>query len=187
MVEYTFAKTEGDLTGILALQVANLPGSISHEEALEQGFVTVVHYLDLLRDMNSPYPHTIAKVGDQVIGYTLSMTIDFKERIPVLVPFVERIDQMEWAGRPANDFRYVLMGQVCVAKSHRGQGIFEGLYRKMQERMAPHFDFIITEISDRNPRSLRAHEKVGFVEMLRYKAPDEEHWVVVGLDCSVVG
>lgn len=183
MIDYTFAKTEEDLAGILALQVANLPGSISHEEALEQGFLTVVHDLDLLRDMNSPHPHTIAKEGDEVIGYALSMTEAFKERIPVLIPFIEKMQEMEWAGRPASDYRYILMGQVCVAKSHRGQGVFEGLYRKMQERMAPHFELIITEISDRNPRSLRAHEKAGCVEMIRYQVPDGERWVVVGLDC----
>ena len=84
-------------------------------------------------------------------------------------------------------FRYILMGQVCVAKDYRGQGVFEGLYRKMQERMAPYFDLIVTEISERNARSLRAHEKVGFVEMTRFQAPDGERWVVVGLDCSFAG
>ena len=183
MIDYTFAKTEEDLEGVLALQALNLPGIISQEEALEQGFLTVVHELDLLRDMNSPYPHTIAKAGDQVVGFTLSMTEDFKERIPILIPFFERIRLLEWDGQPVTAFRYILMGQVCVAKNHRGQGVFEGLYRKMQERMAPYFDLILTEISERNTRSLRAHEKVGFVEMTRFQAPDGERWVVVGLDC----
>jgi len=187
MIDYTFATTEEDLEGILALQVLNLPGRISAEEALEQGFLTVVHEVDILRDMNSPYPHTIAKAGDQVIGYTLSMTVDFKERIPVLISFFERIRLLEWDGQPLMAFRYILMGQVCVAKDYRGQGVFEGLYRKMQERMAPYFDLIVTEISERNARSLRAHEKVGFVEMTRFQAPDGERWVVVGLDCSFAG
>lgn len=183
MIEYTFAKTEKELEDILALQVLNLPGRISPEEALEQGFLTVVHELDLLREMNHPHPHTIAKAGDEVIGYALSMTEKVKERIPVLVPFMERIQQLEWAGQSISNFRFILMGQVCVAKDYRGQGIFAGLYRKMQERMAPDFDLIVTEISERNTRSLRAHEKVGFVEMTRFEAPDGERWVIVGLDC----
>jgi GNAT superfamily N-acetyltransferase len=186
MIDYTFAKTEEDLKSILVLQTINLPGSISAEEALEQGFVTVVHDLDLLREMNSPYPHTIAKESDQVIGYTLSMTVNFTARIPVLIPFMERLQQMEWAGHSVTDVQYVLMGQVCVARDYRGQGVFKGLYRKMQEQMAPHFELIITEISERNPRSLWAHKKVGFVEMTRYQAPDGERWVVVGIDCSLV-
>ena len=42
MIDYTFAKTEEDLEGILALQVLNLPGRISAEEALEQGSITSV-------------------------------------------------------------------------------------------------------------------------------------------------
>lgn len=183
MVKYTSAQNDQDLEGILALQVINLPGSISSKEALEQGFLTVVHEMDLLRDMNRPFAHTIAKKGDDVVGYALSMTEDFKERVPVLVPFLERIRDMEWQSQPVATFRYILMGQVCVAKNYRGQGVFKGLYQKMQERMAPHFDLILTEISERNTRSIRAHEKVGFVEMTRYQAPDGEHWLVVGLEC----
>ncbi|WP_020536073.1 GNAT family N-acetyltransferase [Lewinella cohaerens] len=184
MVKYTAVQNDQDLEGILALQAINLPGSISPKEALEQGFLTVVHDMDLLRDMNRPFAHTIAKEGDDVVGYALSMTEDFKERVPVLVPFIERIHEMEWQGQPVSAFRYILMGQVCVAKNYRGQGVFKGLYQKMQERMAPHFDLILTEISQRNPRSIRAHEKVGFVEVIRYQVPGGEPWVVVGLECQ---
>jgi hypothetical protein len=39
---------------------------------------------------------------------------------------------------------------------------------------------VVTEISARNPRSLRAHARVGFVELERFR--DSTHdWVVVVL------
>lgn len=183
MVYFDHAQSVADLQAILALQRENLPGNINEQEALEQGFLTVVHELDVLRDMNTPYGHTVARDEDQIIGYALTMTEAFKARIPVLVPFFDRIQQLAWGNQPITNFRYVLMGQVCVAKPYRGQGVFHGLYRKMQERMAPHFDLILTEISERNTRSLRAHEKVGFQEISRFVAPDGERWVIVGLEC----
>lgn len=183
MVNYNHAQSEADLQAILTLQKENLPGNISEAEALEQGFLTVVHEADILRDMNLPYGHTVARDGEQIVGYALTMTEAFKERIPVLVPFFKRVRSLSWNNNPVTDYRYVLMGQVCVAKPYRGKGVFKGLYRKMQERMAPHFDLILTEISERNTRSMRAHEKVGFREMTRFAAPDNERWVVVGLEC----
>jgi GNAT superfamily N-acetyltransferase len=185
MITFHGAEKEQELLAILALQAANLPVSLSPEEVREQGFLTVKHTLDVLRIMNKPYAHTIAKDGDQLAGYALTMTNDFRGHVPILEPLFERLDGLKWDGRLLKDMDYVLMGQVCVAKAYRGQGVFAGLYEKMQERMAPYFELIVTEISGRNSRSLRAHEKVGFVDILHYTAPDGEPWVIVGLPTSL--
>ena len=182
MIHYT-AATEADLPAILRLQQVNLPKSISAQEAIEQGFLTVEHDLPLLRDMNNACAHTIAKTDSELAGYALSMTREFGDRIPILKPLFELIDQLSWNGRSVQNIPYILMGQVCVAKAHRGQGVFAGLYRHMQTRMAADFELIITEISTRNTRSIRAHQKVGFIDMHQYRAPDGEEWVVVGLPC----
>lgn len=183
MIHYTGAQGDNDLQQILELQRANLANAIAPEEALEQGFVTVTHDFSTLQKMNKPYPHTVAKAGDQVIGYALTMTEDCQDLIPILVPFFKRMHHLSWNNRLITTYRFVLMGQVCVAKDHRGQGIFAGLYRTMQKRMAPHFELIVTEISVRNTRSLRAHEKVGFQQVDRFTAPDGEVWIVVVLKC----
>lgn len=182
MLQYLAAK-DADLPAILHLQQENLPKSISRQEAIEQGFLTVEHDLPLLRDMNDACAHTIAKDDEKLAGYALSMTRSFDERIPILKPLFELIDQLHWQGRSVQQIPYILMGQVCVAKDFRGKGVFSGLYREMQKRMAADFELIITEISTRNTRSIRAHQKVGFVDMHQYKAPDGEEWVVVGLPC----
>lgn len=179
MVLFQAAQSEQELADILALQSVNLAGNISEEEALEQGFLTIEHDLELLREMNNPYGHTIAKDGDTLAGFALTMTPDFRHRLPILVSLFELLDSRIWNGQVLGDISYVLMGQVCVAKAYRGQGVFVGLYRNMQQRMAPFFELIVTEISARNTRSLRAHAKVGFVEIHRYTAPDGKPWVVV--------
>lgn len=180
MFAYGPSTTDAHLEQIMALQKANLPKNISIQEAREQGFVTVDHDMETLRDMNAPYHHSTAWAGEELAGYALVMETRFRDRIPVLIPMFELLDGIPWRGKPLEEWRYFVMGQVCVAKPYRGQGIFQGLYLDMRSRLSAHFDLVVTEISSRNPRSIRAHEKVGFENIHEYVGPDGEHWVVVG-------
>jgi hypothetical protein len=173
------AQTEADLLAILQLQQANLPNNISKEEAMEQGFVTVVHTLALLQRMNDAAPHTIAKDGDAVVGYCLSMLPSFRNEIPVLIPMFDMIDTLAWKGKPLSETAYFVMGQTCVAKSHRGQGVFDALYVGLKDFFKTRFDVVVTEISKRNARSWRAHQRVGFELIYEYPDPSGEIWLVV--------
>ncbi len=179
MFTYGPSTTDAYLQQIMALQKANLPRNISLQEAREQGFVTVDHDMETLRDKNTPYCHSAAWAGDELAGYALVMETRFGDRIPVLIPMFELLDGIPWRGRPLREWRYFVMGQVCVARAYRGQGVFSGLYLDMRERLSEHFGLVVTEISTRNPRSIRAHEKVGFENIHEYTGPDGEHWVIV--------
>ncbi len=161
-----------DLQQILALQQRNLPGGLSEEERQMQGFVTVQHDLALLRAMNDACPHTIAKDGNQVIGYALTMLTSFREQIPVLMPMFAQLDQMTFEGNKLAALSYVVMGQVCVAKPYRGQGVMAGMYQHMRERLHATFDMAVTEVDSRNRRSLKAHQNAGFQTLLSYMAGD---------------
>jgi GNAT superfamily N-acetyltransferase len=180
MLTFGPAETDAHLQQILELQAANLPQHITPAEALEQGFVTVCHELGLLREMNEPHRHSLAWSGSELAGYALVMEPRFRARIPVLIPMFELLDDLPWHGRPLRHWRYFVMGQVCVAKAYRGQGAFAGLYHDLQARLRSSFDVVVTEISMRNPRSVRAHEKIGFEPLHRYIDPDGEDWLVVG-------
>jgi hypothetical protein len=75
------------------------------------------------------------------------------------------------------------MGQVCVAREHRGKGVVDGLYRTLAERYRDRFDFTVTEVAARNTRSLRAHARAGFETLHVYPdATTGEEWHVVALD-----
>lgn len=182
-IEFTHPTTRQHIRQILALQQRNLPKNITKTEAQEQGFLTVEHDEDLLWDMNQKYPHTVAMTDGQIVGYALVMTHDFQERIPILEPMYAKINELSYQKKPLSAYRYFIMGQVCIHKNFRGKGIFKGLYQAMREQLKNDFDFIITEVSHRNTRSLRAHEKAGFKTLLNYQSPDGEHWrlIVLGL------
>ena len=179
MFQYTTAQSEEEIQQILQLQLANLPKNISATEAKMQGFVTVHHSPEILHAMNVPYPHIIAKVKERVVGYTLVMLRKFKDEVPVLKPMFQKIDGLSFHKKPLLNTKYFVMGQVCVDKNFRGQGVFNGLYQQMRKEMSPFFDCIITEIATRNTRSMRAHHKVGF-EIISVYSTEQEEWAIVG-------
>lgn len=174
------AGSREDLQGILALQVRNLERSISAATLQREGFVTVEHDLPTLTAISGRYEHVIATTGDQVVGYAVVMLKEFAHTVPVLVPMFDVYDRLHYRGRPLREVAYVVMGQVCVDEDHRGSGLFADLYRAFFAQMRPDFELVLTEVAARNPRSVRAHEKVGFEVMRRYASEQGEEWIIIG-------
>jgi hypothetical protein len=151
-----------ELTEILRLQKLYLRGQNPETEEEDQGFLTVPHTYEQLLHMHSVEPSVVVMDGDQVAGYALVMTRESQEIVPILIPMFQHFDRLSYEGKPLNDYRFYVMGQVCVQKDYRGGGVFDMLYLKHRELFQNSYSFVITEISTRNHRSLRAHERVGF-------------------------
>ena len=81
MIQYKTTSSIEELKQIIALQFSNLPQNLTDIEKKEQGFVTVQHSIELLTQMHDIHPHIIAKHGEQVIGYALSMSKIFRKEI----------------------------------------------------------------------------------------------------------
>jgi len=160
LITYKLAETDKDLKQILNLQKNNLAENISNLEKSKEGFFTVKHTLALLKSMNKSFPHIIAKDNNKVIGYALSMTINFSNQIKVLKPMVEEISKI------ITHDNYIIMGQICIEKNYRGTGVFKNLYQTMKKYLKKtNVKVIITEIDIENKRSFKAHKKVGFKKL----------------------
>ncbi|MFV5687222.1 GNAT family N-acetyltransferase [Flavobacterium sp. ZT3R25] len=163
-INYKRASTLDELEQIRTLQLQNSSQNISAEEKLQEGFVTVQHTVALLEQMNSASAHIIAKNNDILVGFALVMLSSFRNEIKVLIPLFERID-----GIVSKDKIFVVMGQICVAKNYRKQGIFRGLYHFYREELQHEYDYLITEVAAINLRSMQAHEAVGFKTIDNYE------------------
>ena len=181
MIQIKAAESESELLGILKLQEANLFQNLSEEEKAAQGFVTVKHSLDQLRAMNDIAAHVIATEGGKVVGYILAMTKASRAQIPVLIPMFEQFDQLSFQGRSISDQDYLVIGQICVGKPYRGQGLFDRMYAVYRETFAQTYAFVLTEISTSNTRSLQAHGRVGFRAIHRFRDSLQE-WEIVFWD-----
>lgn len=179
MITYTTAQTKADLEGILALQRANLTRNLSPEEIQSQGFVTIQHSYQQLAKLNEIEAHLIAKDGDRVIAYLLAMTAASKGDIPILYALFESFDKISYKNRKIADYKYLVVGQVCVDKDYRGQGILDACYAAYQQFFSEKYDFAITEIARHNVRSLKGHQRVGFKEIHSHQEEGQTEWVVV--------
>ncbi|WP_406685452.1 GNAT family N-acetyltransferase [Seonamhaeicola sp. MEBiC1930] len=173
-ITYTRASNDEELHQILELQKLNLLTYISEKEKQKEGFVTVHHSFIVLQAMNNVCAHIIAKHYNQVIGYALSMTKEFREDVELLKPMFQQIDTLV-----KTNLNYIVMGQICVDKNYRGQGVFRGLYNFMKETLQNQFDSIITLIDVKNMRSTNAHKAVDFKLLKNFSQGDKSLDLVI--------
>ena len=179
-IVFKAAESDEELQQILALQQINLPKNISQEESRDQGFVTVEHDFPLLSSINKSAPQVIASADGKVVGYALVMLESFSSQIPVLIPMFKMLSTLSYQGKSFKEYRYYVMGQVCVDKAFRGQGLFDGMYHEQRRQLSGEYDFVVTEVATRNTRSMRAHERVGFETIHIYTDQDHgEEWAII--------
>ncbi len=178
MIEAGPVERDEELEQILELQRANLKSRLGPEELASDGFVTVEHTLDLLRRMHALAPSIVARDGASLAGYALVMPVECRTLIPILEPMFQRLESLGLLEQ-----RFYVMGQVCVAKRWRGTGVFDLLYQAHRRHLSPRFDCSVTEVATRNTRSMRAHERVGFTVIDRYRDATDD-WAVLRWDWS---
>lgn len=158
----TTVRSTHELEQILVLQQQNLKQYISPEEKQAQGFLTMQFNLSMLEKLHALAPSVIIKHNNEVVAYAITLTIEGRAAYPDLEPLFKSFDNLHFQGKPLYDYLFYVMGQICVAKEHRAKGLFDMLYNKHKEVYSPQYDFLVTDISTNNFRSLQAHKRVGF-------------------------
>lgn len=181
MLKSTIVTATDELQQIIHLQQQNLPKNISAEELRSQGFVTFQHDLVTLQQFHQLAPSVIVKDDDKVVAYALTVVNEARHIFPPMESMFVLLETLQWKGKPFRSFRYYEMGQICVAKEYRGKGIFEMLYQQHKTSYSHKFEILVTKISIKNHRSLRAHEKVGF-ETVIIEKDELDEWAVVAWD-----
>ena len=95
---------------------------------------------------------------------------------------IAQLDQLHYNNKKLSDYRYYIMGQICIHKSQRGKGLFSITLPKTPGAFKNRFDFVITEISTSNQR-LYVRIKIGFKTIHTYVDGIDE-WKVVLWDWS---
>lgn len=174
-VHYARVSSENELLQILELQKKNAITSVSKLEQENEGFVTVAHSYEILKQMNDVCSHIVAKDGDLVVGYALVMLKEFRDEISLLSAMFETATEL--LGKK----KYVAMGQICISKEYRKQGLFGGMYQFYKEELKNEFDCLLTEVATENQRSLNAHLSVGF-KVLKTQVTDGISWELINWD-----
>ena len=169
-IEIKTVDTHAELIGIKALQTANLRKNISDEEATEQGFLMAEYSLEFLESMHAFSPSIIAKEGEKVVGYALVAVASIRDQHELMADLFDTADKILYDGRLIKDCPYVVVGQLCVGLGYRGLGLVDRMYNRFREELQDQFDYCITDVAQANPRSLKAHQRVGYkvIETLNY-------------------
>ncbi|MDJ0625943.1 MAG: hypothetical protein QNJ31_06220 [Candidatus Caenarcaniphilales bacterium] len=174
-LEIKLLEKDEEINGILELQQKNLPHNLSKDETVNQGFLTVIHFFDLLNKMNKEEKSVIAKdKRNRVIGYCLAMTKDLGSTIEILKPFFFHLNELIIDNKSLNEFKVIYVGQACIQKEYRGMNLLSKMYAKYKEYFVPRYEIAVTEILQRNIRSMSAHQKIGFQPLDTYIAPNDE-------------
>lgn len=168
-----------ELIQIADLSRANLSANITAITKESEGFVTWPYPLEVLQRLHALTPSVIVKDEDVVAGYALVLTSEAVTIYPPLSAVMAHFAEIHYKGRPLPDFRLYVMGQVCVHPAYRGKGVFQRLYEFHRQQFSPSYEILVTEISTSNPRSLKAHLKIGFVIVDTYRDEEDEWHVVV--------
>ena len=178
-ISYHRAASDEELHQILALQKQNLKSILSENDKQVEGFVSVSHTFDVLKRMNNACPHVVAKSNGKVVGYALCMLNQFRNEVPELIDMFNYLDAVA-VSKGLTDLKYFIMGQICIAKDFRKQGIFKGLYAYMRAELSSEFDAVVTEVNTKNRRSSEAHRAVGF-QLLDMHTEVGENWELIVL------
>jgi ribosomal protein S18 acetylase RimI-like enzyme len=162
MVVIKQVETAQELKDLKALQNANLRRLIGEEEAMKEGFVTSEYSIELLQKMHEEHPSIIAKEGDEVVGYVIVTTKSVLGEHEEIDHLFATVDNLPFNGQLLKESKYILVGQLCVGKSHRGQGLVQSMYTYYKEIFSQQYQYLVTDISQANPRSIKAHKKSGF-------------------------
>ncbi|MCW3117985.1 MAG: family N-acetyltransferase [Chitinophagaceae bacterium] len=178
MITATTVKSIRELEQIIALQKKNLKRNITAQEKDSQGFVTMEFTMPMLQTLHTLAPDIIIKDGDEIVAYAMVLLQEGRKVYPDLEPMFINFEKLSWKDKPLYDYRFYAMGQICIDKAYRGKGLFEMLYQKHREIYKDQFDFIITEISTSNHRSLNAHNRMGFETIDTFRDTVDE-WDIV--------
>ena len=161
-ITFTLCNSLSELEQIKALQSANLKSLLNEDEQLREGFVTAVYSIEVLKKMNAKYPAIIAKVDHQLVGYSLVISPSFIGHHPLLDDLIQNINQLNYKGRSLASSKYIVVGQLCVDKEYRNRGIALGLYNHFKKTYSKTFEYCVTDVDQKNTRSLKTHRSRGF-------------------------
>jgi ribosomal protein S18 acetylase RimI-like enzyme len=179
MLHATTVSNDEELKQIYILNQKFLKQNLSEEEKNAEGFVTWLYTPDLLQKMHSLSPSIIVKDGERVAGYALATLRESRHFHNDLEKMFLQLDDIPFHGKRLSEHNFYCMGQICIDKPYRGKGLVNMLYQEHKRVYGKHYNFILTEISTSNTRSLKAHFNNGFQTIYTYRDNVDEWNVVV--------
>lgn len=172
---YRLATTE-DIEEVLKLHYRYQVDSISDEDKVD-GFITTAFTAEQLKDLIELESGLFVAVQDKnIVAYAMAASWQFWSQWPMFALMIKKLPETKYQGfrlSVENSYQY---GPVCVDKSVRGQGAFEGVFFFALDAMKSRYPVLVTFINQVNQRSYIAHTKKVGLEVTREFVYGENHY-----------
>jgi hypothetical protein len=149
--------TTNDIEDTLKLHYRYQVDSINEEDK-KDGFITTAFDKEQLTELiNKEQGLFIAVKDGEIIAYAMAASWGFWSRWPMFAHMIKDLSNLQYAGQTLNTDNSYQYGPVCVDKSVRGQGVFEGIFNYALQEMSKRYPILVTFINKINPRSYAAH------------------------------
>lgn len=169
---------EKDLPLVVALQDVNLASNLS-SEAKRDGFLSGAFTEEQFAAMNEDVGVLVCYCEEHLAGFICVGSIDFNRPFALPGAMIKALSTLLYQGKSVTSYQCVIAGPVCVASAHRGAGLFGLMYDELHQILPKEVELITTLVSRANPRSIRAHEKVGMVTVGGFQFRDDDFVIMV--------
>lgn len=149
-----------DFDGIVNLQDLNLAINITDDQK-KDGFLSASFSAQQFQSMDNDGCVIAGLDGDSVKAFLCSSTPMFNLPFPLPAAMIERFSDIDLGGNSLSNQQVLITGPVCIDQSLRGQGVLEKLYEALYKELFGQYDAAVVFVSKENPRSIKAHEKLG--------------------------
>ena len=181
-MEYRNA-TFKDIPAVSALQQRYHVSTVSEEDKAD-GFVTTLftkeQFEAIIEKENGLF---IALDGDKVIGYAMAASWEYWSQWPMFQHMIKDLPSTDYLGKTLSTENSYQYGPVCIDKDYRGTKALPNLFEFSRREMNKRYPILITFINHINPRSLRAHEKLG-LEIIKSFEYNNNDYYELGYDTS---
>ena len=173
---YRQAKLE-DIAEVLTLHYRYQVDSINEEDK-QDGFITTPFTEQQMVELIEREDGLFLALNEQhtIIGYAMAASWKYWQRWPMFAHMIKGLPNLTYQGHRLsidNSYQY---GPICVDKSVRGEGVFEGLFEYALAGMAKRFKVLITFINIINPRSYAAHTKKARLDVIQEFEYNSNHY-----------
>ncbi|MGK0442336.1 MAG: hypothetical protein ACJA0N_002146 [Pseudohongiellaceae bacterium] len=178
------AKTD-DIAEILKLHYRYQVDSIEEEDKKDGFITTAFDEEQLLELINHEKGLSVALKDNKIIAYAMAASWEFWSRWPMFAHMIKDLPNVEYAGHKLSTENSYQYGPVCVDKSVRGQGVFEGIFNYSLQSMAERYPVMVTFINKINPRSYIAHtQKAGLDVIQEFEYNNNQYHELACLTCK---
>ena len=103
---------------------------------------------------------------------------------PLYQYMLKDLPSTEYLGKSLSTENSYQYGPVCIDKDYRGTEVLPNLFEFSRREMNRRYSILITFINHINPRSLRAHEKLG-LEIIKSFEFNNNNYYELGYDTSI--